>query len=106
AATRDQCIEIRAAEPIRGNADAARCADGAAGLGQQTHVIDGLTELPVREFEGGDHGAGHHREAWEDDETNALHGASRAMSLNAAYMTFATNVCKPKSPRYKPPAVG
>src|SRR5262249_51706971 len=73
AAARYQCIEICTAEPIRRNADAARCADRAAGFGQQTYLIDLLADLPVCEFEGGDHGAVHHREAWEDNETDALH---------------------------------
>src|SRR5262249_17936096 len=81
AAARDQCIEIGTAEPIRHDAHPDRGADGAAGLGQQTHVIDRLAHLPIREFEGGDHGADHHREAGEDDETDALHGTALSVDV-------------------------
>src|SRR5262249_52671833 len=74
----DQCVEIRTAERMRRDAHADRCADRAAGLGQQTYVIDRLAHFPIREFEGGDYGAGHHVEAGEDDKTDALHRVSSA----------------------------
>ena len=57
-----------------------------AGLGQQTHVIDRLAHLPVRQFERGEHGAAHHLKAGEDEETDALHGASPQDVLKRPYI--------------------
>jgi hypothetical protein len=51
-----------------------RAADGPAGLGQQTHVVDQLAHLRVRTFAGGERSKAHYLKAGGDHETDALHG--------------------------------
>jgi hypothetical protein len=51
ATTHNQCVEIRIVERLCSDTDTYRGAHGPVNLGQQPHVKDWLTRLPIRIFE-------------------------------------------------------
>src|SRR6267378_740771 len=69
-----QRIENRGAERLCHDADADRAAHEAAGLGQQTNVVDRLAHLLVRVFKDGERSEAHHLKAGAEDKTDTPHG--------------------------------